>query len=89
MNLRLSGTFRDRYLDEVGDDATEDRWVDKHFQLDFSGKLKVTDNIRLTLDVININNARYFAYQNFESAQRLLQFEQYGQTVKFGARVNF
>lgn len=89
VNLRLSGTFRDRYLDEVGDDATEDRWVDKHFQLDFSGKLKVTDNIRLTLDVININNARYFAYQNFESAQRLLQFEQYGQTVKFGARVNF
>ena len=39
--------------------------------------------------MININNARYFAYQNFESAQRLLQFEQYGQTVKFGARVNF
>ncbi|MCJ1960295.1 TonB-dependent receptor [Novosphingobium mangrovi (ex Hu et al. 2023)] len=89
LNLRFSGTYRDRYLDEVGDDVTEDRYVDNHFQLDFSGKVRVTENVRLTLDVININNAKYFAYQNLAGAQRLLQFEKYGPTVKFGARVNF
>ena len=89
INLRLSGTYRDKYLDEVGGDASEDRWVDNHFQLDFSGKLKVTDNLRLTVDVVNINNAKYFAYQNFENAQRLLQFEEYGRTVKVGARMSF
>ena len=89
VDLRLAGTYRDKYLDEVGDDATQDRFVDNHFQLDFSGKLKVTDNLRLTLDVININNAKYFAYQNFAGAQRLLQFEKYGPTFKFGARMNF
>lgn len=89
LNLRLSGTYRDKYIDELGSDASEDRWVDNHFQLDFSGKVKVTENLRLTVDVININNAKYFAYQNFAGAQRLLQFEKYGPTVKFGARMSF
>ena len=89
VTLRLAGTYRDKYLDEIGDDASEDRIVDNHFQLDFTGKLKVTDYLRFTLDVININNAKYFAYQNFAGARRLLQFEKYGPTVKFGARLSF
>ena len=89
IDLRLAGTYRDKYLDEVGASAAKDRYVDNHFQLDFSGKLKVLENLRLTLDVININNAKFFAYQNFADAQRLLQFEKYGPTFKFGARLNF
>lgn len=89
VDLRLAGTYRDKYLDELGGEAEEDRWVDNHFQLDFSGRLKVTEYLRLTVDVININNAKYFAYQNLAGAQRLLQFEKYGPTVKFGARMNF
>ncbi|GGB98281.1 TonB-dependent receptor [Novosphingobium endophyticum] len=89
IDLRLAGTYRDRYLDEIGDGADEDRWVDNHFQLDFSGKYKVSDFLRFTVDVININNAKYFAYQNFAGAQRLLQFEKYGPTFKFGARLTF
>lgn len=89
ITLRLAGTYRDKYLDEIGDDASSDRIVDNHFQLDFSGKVKLTDNVRFTLDVININNATYFAYQNFAGAKRLLQFEKYGPTVKAGLRVTF
>ena len=89
VTLRFAGTYRDKYVDEIGDDASEDRIVDNHFQLDFTGKLKVTDYLRFTLDVININNAKYFAYQNFAGAKRLLQFEKYGPTVKLGARLSF
>ncbi|WEK46020.1 MAG: TonB-dependent receptor [Candidatus Andeanibacterium colombiense] len=89
IDMRLSGTYRDKYLDEVGDSAEEDRIVNNHFQLDFSAKFKVMENLRLTLDVININNAKYFAYQNFGGAQRLLQYEEYGPTFKFGAKVTF
>ena len=86
-DFRLAGTYRDKYLDELGGDETTDRMVDSHFQLDASLKLKVTKNIRLFAEWININNAKYFAYQNFEGAKRNLQYEVYGSTIKFGAKI--
>lgn len=89
ISLRAAGTYRDKYLDEVGDSAEEDRVVNQHFQLDLSAKYKVTDNIRLFADWVNVNNAKYFAYQNLGGAKRVLQYEEYGSTVKFGARVTF
>ncbi|MPS67391.1 MAG: TonB-dependent receptor [Novosphingobium sp.] len=89
VSLRAAGTFRDKYLDEVGDDAETDRTVNQHFQLDLSAKYKLTDNIRLFADWVNVNNAKYFAYQNLAGAKRALQYEEYGSTVKFGARVTF
>ncbi len=89
VSLRAAGTFRDKYLDEVGDDAETDRMVNQHFQLDLSAKYKVTENIRLFADWVNVNNAKYFAYQNLGGAKRVLQYEEYGSTVKFGARVTF
>ncbi len=88
-DFRLAGTYRDRYLDELGAEASEDRYVDNHFQLDASVKFKVTKNIRLFGEWININNAKFFAYQNFDTRKRLLQYEEYGSTFKFGAKVSF
>ncbi|MDD3800108.1 MAG: TonB-dependent receptor, partial [Novosphingobium sp.] len=87
--FRAAGTYRSKYLDEVGGAADEDRYVDNHFQIDLSAKYKVTDNIRLFAEWVNVNNAKYFAYQNYENRKRLLQFEKYGPTVKFGAKVTF
>lgn len=87
VDFRLAGTYRDRYLDELGADASEDRYVDNHFQLDASIKFKVSRNIRLFAEWININNAKFVAYQNFDSRQRLRQYEEYGSTFKFGAKV--
>lgn len=89
VSLRAAGTFRDKYLDEVGDAVDQDRIVNQHFQLDLSAKYKLTENIRLFADWVNVNNAKFYAYQNFAGAQRLLQYEEYGSTVKFGARVTF
>ena len=88
-DLRAAGTYRSKYLDEIGGEASEDRYVDNHFQIDLSAKYKLTDGVRLFAEWINVNNAKYFAYQNFENRKRLLQFEEYGPTVKFGAKVNF
>jgi TonB-dependent receptor len=87
--FRAAGTYRSKYLDEISGAADEDRYVDNHFQLDLSVKLKVTDDIRVFGEWINVNKAKYFAYQNFAGAQRNLQYESYGSTVKFGARVSF
>ena len=88
-DLRAAGTYRSRYLDEVGGGADEDRFVDNHFQIDLSAKFKVNDNLRLFAEWINVNDAKYFAYQNFGGSRRLLQYEVYGPTVKFGAKLSF
>jgi hypothetical protein len=38
---------------------------------------------------VNINNAKYYAYNNLGGRQNLLQYEEYNWTMKFGAKVNF
>ena len=87
--MRAAGTYRSRYLDELGGNAEDDRYVDTHFQIDLSAKFKVNDTLRLFAEWINVNDAEYFAYQNFGGAKRALQYEVYGPTVKFGAKLSF
>lgn len=89
LDIRLSGTYRDSYLDELGDEAELDRYVDDHFQLDLSAKYRVNDNIQVFYEWVNINNAKYFAYNTFGSQVNNLQYEEYSWTMKFGARLNF
>ena len=90
ISLRLSGTYRDKYLDEINLDGPDfDRYVDDHFQLDFSAKYKLTDNIRVFYEWVNINNAKYFAYNTLGGRQNIYQYEEYNWTMKFGAKVTF
>ncbi len=89
LSLRLSGTYRDKYLDELGDEPDEDRYVDNHFQLDFSAKYQLTDMVQLFGEWININNAKYVAYNNLGNQRNLYQYEEYDWTAKFCARVVF
>lgn len=88
-DLRLSGTYRDEYLDEAADEADLDRYADDHFQLDLSAKFKVNKNIKLFYEWVNINNAKYFAFNRLGGQQNLYQYEEYNWTMKFGARVTF
>lgn len=89
LSLRLSGTFRDKYLDELGDGPEADRYVDNHFQLDLSAKYQLTEMIQVFGEWININDAKYFAYNNLGGQRNLYQYEEYDWTAKFGARVVF
>lgn len=88
-DVRLSGTYRDRYLDELADDADLDRYVDDHFQLDLSAKYRVSDQIQLFHEWVNINNAKYFAYNELGGRRNLYQYEEYNWTMKGGVRVTF
>jgi hypothetical protein len=38
---------------------------------------------------VNVNNAKYTAFQRGPSRDRLLQFEEYRMTAKFGVKANF
>lgn len=89
LSLRLAGTFRDRYLDELAADPEDDRYVRQHFQLDASARYRLTANVQVFGEWVNINNAKYVAYRNGPGSRRLLQYEEYGPTVKFGLRANF
>ena len=89
ISLRVAGTYRSKYLDELGDSAAEDRIVDNHFQVDLSAKYNVTKRVQVYYEWVNINNAKYYAYNTLGSRRNLLQFEEYDWTMKFGARVSF
>lgn len=89
VSLRVAGTYRSRYLDELGDDAEEDRFVDNHFQVDLSAKYRITRNVQIFYEWININNAKYFAYNKLGGRRNLYQFEEYNWTMKGGIKVNF
>lgn len=89
VSLRLAGTFRDKYLDEVAAEAEEDRYVRHHFQLDASARFRLTPALQVFGEWVNINNAKYVAYQNGPVSRRLLQYEEYSYTLKFGLRANF
>jgi TonB-dependent receptor len=88
VSLRAAGTYRSKYLDELGGTAEEDRIV-QHFQLDLSAKFRVAKNIRLFAEWVNITDAPYFAYQQYQGAKRLLQYEKYSWTAKFGVSASF
>ena len=89
VSFRIAGTFRDKYLDELGATAEDDRYVRKHFQLDASAKIRVYEGVQIFGELVNINNAKYVAYQNGPNGRRLLQFEKYSFTGKFGVKANF
>ncbi|WP_347302167.1 TonB-dependent receptor [Croceibacterium sp. TMG7-5b_MA50] len=89
VSFRLAGTYRDKYLDELGATAEEDRIVDNHFQVDLTVRYRASDRIQLFYDWININNAKYFAYNNVAQRRNLLQYEEYNWTMKAGMRVSF
>ncbi|WP_373487286.1 TonB-dependent receptor, partial [Blastomonas sp.] len=89
VSLRAAGTYRDRYLDEIGGAADEDRIVDEHFQVDLSGRVEVLPGVRLFAEAINIGDRPFFAFQNFNNRRRLLQYEEYSFTLKFGISATF
>lgn len=88
-SFRLAGTYRDLYLDELGGNVGEDRYVQDHFQLDASARFNASENLQFFWEWVNITDEPYFAYQNFNGQRRLLQYEEYSWTMKFGARMRF
>ena len=89
VSVRLAGAYRSGYLDELGGDAEEDRYVKSHFQFDVTAKYRVIKNIQIFAEFVNLNNEPYLAYQRGPASDRLLQYETYSWTGKFGVSANF
>ncbi|MBH5321592.1 TonB-dependent receptor [Aurantiacibacter sediminis] len=89
ISLRLAGTYRDDYLDELNGSPEEDRFVDSHFQLDASARYRITENFQIFVEAVNLTDAEYFAYNTVGGRQNNYQYEIYGRTFKGGVRVTF
>ena len=89
IDVRLSGTYRDKYLDELSPEPELDRYVDDHFQLDLSAKYRFNDKVQLFYEWVNINNAKYFAYNNLGDRRNIYQYEENNWTMKAGVRMTF
>lgn len=89
LSLRATAAYRDVYLDELGDTAEEDRYVEDHMQIDVSAKYRVTPQLQVFAEFVNLGDEPYVAYQRGPARKRLLQYEEYSWTSKMGFRFNF
>ena len=89
ISLRLTAAYRDMYLDELGGDPEEDRYVKDHLQIDLTANFDLTDSIKIYSQFINLNDEPYIAYQNGPGGRRLLQYEEYSWTGRIGVQITF
>ncbi len=89
LSLRLTASYRDNYLDELGETREEDRYVEDFIQYDVSARYHVTPQFQLFAEFVNLGDEPYVAYQNLGGRKRLLQYEEYSWTAKTGFRYAF
>ena len=81
---RLGYTYRTEYLDEIGGEALEDRYVDDYFQLDFYGSYAFSRSWKVYVEVNNLTNEPFEAY--WGESGRLAQYEEYGVSGALGIK---
>jgi len=90
-SLRLAATHRSEYLDEVSPGADEDRWVLSHLQYDLTARYRITPQLQVFAEGINLSDEPFRAAYRGTAAggDRLSQFEEYSWTAKAGLRFSF
>lgn len=86
-DVRLAANYRSSYLDEIGGEPLEDRYTDDFMQIDLTARYTVNDNLTITAEAINLNDAPEYYY--FGNTSRLSQYDEYGTTYGFGLRWTF
>lgn len=87
--IRISGTYRDDYLDELGNDPDgfSDRYVDDFFQVDLYTSIQLYKGLSIFAEVNNLTDEPFRAY--WGGTGRLSQYEEYGVSGAIGAKWNF
>ncbi len=85
---RLALNFRSPRLREdeaIGASANDDRYVDSYNQFDFTTSYKLSNQIELFGEVLNLTNEP-FRVALGKDRTRFVQFEEYGVSANFGVR---
>ncbi|EMD83470.1 TonB-dependent receptor [Pacificimonas flava] len=87
--FRVSMSYRDRILDEIGSptDPEGDVYIDDHIQVDLTASYRLARGIRVFGSVTNINDRPLYSYQGRSDVN--VQYEEYGPSANLGVRVTF
>jgi TonB-dependent receptor len=84
---RLSVSYRDKFLSEVGDDSNYDIYVAAHTQVDLTASYKLSKHVELVAELVNLTDEPLELYQG--SSAYTYQFEEYGMTFALGVKGKF
>ncbi|MEZ5346228.1 MAG: TonB-dependent receptor [Pyrinomonadaceae bacterium] len=84
---RASWHLRDKYLSEVASDPANDIFIDRHLQLDVNISQKLTKNVRVFAEFINLTNEPFKRYEG--NSSRPVQVEYYRWWATFGVKYDW
>lgn len=87
VSTRLSVSYRDEILNELGDDKRFDIYETEHTQVDFTSSYQVNKSVQVLAEVTNITDEPKELYQG--SSGNTYQFEEYGPTFSLGVKGSF
>ncbi|MCI4643577.1 MAG: TonB-dependent receptor [Hyphomonadaceae bacterium] len=85
-DLRVSANYRGDYIDELVDEDL-DRNTDDRLLVEASAKYKVNDHVQIYLEGKNLTDEPEYYY--FGDERRLSQYDEFGTTFIFGARLTY
>jgi hypothetical protein len=90
---QVSLNYHDNYVGEYGGDEgtveeeLEDVYIDRHMQLDASASLRTTNRSALFVELVNLTNEPFKAYQGVR--ERPIQMEYYERWGRLGFRYSW
>lgn len=86
-NIRVSSNFNGEYLSELGDDASEDIYVNDRVQVDATAMFTISPKFRVFAEFLNITNQPFEVYQGSET--QFIQREFYSFWSRVGVKFDF
>ena len=86
-SARVAYSYRSRYLDTLGADATTDQYTDDNGQLDVRASYALTKNLIVFGEGINLNDAPWRRF--IGDSHNLVERERYGYTVRGGVQFRY
>jgi len=86
---RLSVSYRDRFLDEIGDpeDPSQDVFIDDHVSVDLTASYRINDTFQVFGQASNLNDRPLYSYTGRRNVN--VQYEEYGYSAALGVRATF
>jgi TonB-dependent receptor len=86
-NIRVSSNFNGEYMSEVGEDASEDIYVNDRLQVDATAMFTISPKFRVFAEFLNITNQPFEVYQGTEN--QFIQREFYSWWSRIGVKFDF
>ena len=86
-SARLSASYHDKFITEVGKDKDRDFWLDEHLQVDFSATYNVLPWMQAYVDVVNLTNEPSYEYIGVLARPRVVGY--YSWWMKGGLKFRF